>query len=575
MMASQTPLTSPTATANAAVSPPIPQLSTAGATGAVAIGQLPTMQQLPTIRDPEWLKLEVCREFQRGACKRTSEECKYAHPGKNIQVMPDGKVIACFDALKSRCTRESCKYLHPPGHLKQQLEINGRNNLIQQRAMLQMMPQTILQSPVQQQAMQGASNAPQPAAAMMSAAGLQQAAASQGAHLYSPAAVAASTPTYTMLPTGEITLANSPLFYYSNNVVSTTAHPMALANSGQQVTAIASPLNALSRADRLEVCRDFQRGNCTRGEHECRYAHPVDRSMIEMTDNTVTVCMDCIKGRCTRDKCKYFHPPPHLQAKIRASQHQASFLPTMAAPSLSPVQQAVVANNNASNALGQPPLKRHALDSKMVTQSAALGAPLAPSPNGTLYSYGLPIHQQSAATAAHAYYQVPLQYSIYGAAAPANIQTAPGLATVSLPTANGQTSAPSATTLALLNGQSQNSSLTVCRDYQSGKCARPYCRFVHVTEDFVEVKDDKVTVCKDALLGKCLRSQCRFFHYPPQQEPQQPQYPSYPNNIHHQLAAQPEAQPITLQNPSAHGMLSPVPAGIYPQPVLSDLQVSL
>lgn len=62
-----------------------------------------------------------------------------------------------------------------------------------------------------------------------------------------------------------------------------------------------------------KVCRDFQRGNCTRGEHECRYAHPDDRSMIDLTDNSVTVCMDCIKGRCTRDKCKYFHPPPHLQ----------------------------------------------------------------------------------------------------------------------------------------------------------------------------------------------------------------------------------------------------------------------
>ncbi|KAK7893086.1 hypothetical protein WMY93_022238 [Mugilogobius chulae] len=32
-----------------------------------------------------------------------------------------------------RCTRENCKYLHPPAHLKTQLEINGRNNLIQQK----------------------------------------------------------------------------------------------------------------------------------------------------------------------------------------------------------------------------------------------------------------------------------------------------------------------------------------------------------------------------------------------------------------------------------------------------------
>lgn len=46
--------------------------------------------------------------------------------------------------------------------------------------------------------------------------------------------------------------------------------------------------------------------------------------MIDTNDNTVTVCMDYIKGRCTREKCKYFHPPAHLQAKIKAAQHQVN-----------------------------------------------------------------------------------------------------------------------------------------------------------------------------------------------------------------------------------------------------------
>lgn len=35
--------------------------------------------------------------------------------------------------MQGRCSRENCKYLHPPSHLKTQLEINGRNNLIQQK----------------------------------------------------------------------------------------------------------------------------------------------------------------------------------------------------------------------------------------------------------------------------------------------------------------------------------------------------------------------------------------------------------------------------------------------------------
>uniref|UniRef100_A0A3B3VZ14 Muscleblind like splicing regulator 2 n=1 Tax=Poecilia latipinna TaxID=48699 RepID=A0A3B3VZ14_9TELE len=74
----------------------------------------------------------------------------------------------------------------------------------------------------------------------------------------------------------------------------------------------------------LEVCREFQRGNCSRGETDCRFAHPTDSPMIDTTDNTVTVCMDYIKSRCSREKCKYFHPPAHLQAKIKSSQQQVS-----------------------------------------------------------------------------------------------------------------------------------------------------------------------------------------------------------------------------------------------------------
>ncbi|RLV94253.1 hypothetical protein DV515_00013210 [Chloebia gouldiae] len=73
-----------------------------------------------------------------------------------------------------------------------------------------------------------------------------------------------------------------------------------------------------------KVCREYQRGNCNRGENDCRFAHPADSAMIDTNDNTVTVCMDYIKGRCSREKCKYFHPPAHLQAKIKAAQYQVN-----------------------------------------------------------------------------------------------------------------------------------------------------------------------------------------------------------------------------------------------------------
>ncbi|XP_064159309.1 muscleblind-like protein 1 isoform X13 [Anguilla rostrata] len=103
-------------------------------------------------------------------------------------------------------------------------------------------------------------------------------------------------------------------------------------------SAAAAAAQKLMRTDRLEVCREYQRGNCTRGENDCRFAHPADSTMIDTNDNTVTVCMDYIKGRCSREKCKYFHPPAHLQAKIKAAQHQVNQAAAAAAMTQSAVK---------------------------------------------------------------------------------------------------------------------------------------------------------------------------------------------------------------------------------------------
>lgn len=92
----------------------------------------------------------------------------------------------------------------------------------------------------------------------------------------------------------------------------------------QNCSSSSSPSQKMQRTDKLEVCREFQRGNCARGETDCRFAHPSDSPMIDTTDNTVTVCMDYIKSRCSREKCKYFHPPAHLQAKIKSNQQQVN-----------------------------------------------------------------------------------------------------------------------------------------------------------------------------------------------------------------------------------------------------------
>ncbi|XP_062249724.1 muscleblind-like protein 3 isoform X4 [Platichthys flesus] len=245
-------------------------------------------------RDTKWLTLEVCREFQRGTCSRSDAECKFAHPARSCHV-ENGRVIACFDSLKGRCTRENCKYLHPPPHLKTQLEINGRNNLIQQKAAAAMLAQQMQ--------------------FMLPGTQLQ------------PITTFSMTPSMATSPS----MAFSP--YLSHMGPGMGLMPELLPSAPLLVPGSPSGLAAMGngtsaqkhlRTDKLEVCREFQRGNCTRGEGDCRYAHPLEAGMVDCSENSVIVCMDYIKGRCSRDKCKYFHPPAHLQARIKAAQHQAS-----------------------------------------------------------------------------------------------------------------------------------------------------------------------------------------------------------------------------------------------------------
>uniref|UniRef100_A0A672LBP3 Muscleblind-like protein 1 n=1 Tax=Sinocyclocheilus grahami TaxID=75366 RepID=A0A672LBP3_SINGR len=217
---------------------------------------------------------------------------------------------------------ENCKYLHPPPHLKTQLEINGRNNLIQQKNMAMLAQQMQLANAI----MPGSQLQPMPMfsvtpslATNASAAAAAAAAAAFNPYLgpVSPGMMPAE-----ILPSAPVLMAGSP----------------AVGSVPSAAAASAAAAQKLLRTDRLEVCREYQRGNCSRGETDCRFAHPADSTMIDPSDNTVTVCMDYIKGRCSRDKCKYFHPPAHLQAKIKAAQHQVNQATAAAAMTQSAVK---------------------------------------------------------------------------------------------------------------------------------------------------------------------------------------------------------------------------------------------
>uniref|UniRef100_A0AAY4AU27 C3H1-type domain-containing protein n=1 Tax=Denticeps clupeoides TaxID=299321 RepID=A0AAY4AU27_9TELE len=212
---------------------------------------------------------------------------------------------------------ENCKYLHPPPHLKTQLEINGRNNLIQQKNMVMLAQQMQLANAM----MPGGQLQPMPMFSVTPSLAATNASAAAAAAAFNPYLnpVSPGLMPAEILPSAPVLVTSSP-------------------SVPQVQTTTSAAAQKLLRTDRLEVCREYQRGNCSRGENDCRFAHPADSTMIDTNDNTVTVCMDYIKGRCSREKCKYFHPPAHLQAKIKATQHQVNQASAAAAMTQSAVK---------------------------------------------------------------------------------------------------------------------------------------------------------------------------------------------------------------------------------------------
>uniref|UniRef100_A0A8C9WUX9 Muscleblind like splicing regulator 2 n=1 Tax=Sander lucioperca TaxID=283035 RepID=A0A8C9WUX9_SANLU len=349
---------------------------------------------MSSVRDTKWLTLEVCRQFQRGNCSRSDEECKFAHPPKSCQV-DNGRVVACFDSLKGRCSRENCKYLHPPSHLKTQLEINGRNNLIQQKTAAAVLAQQM------QLMIPGHSMQPVPTFHVTQGLGTNTG-LSYGSYM-TPLSHGMS-----LIPTDNL----------SSTQVLVSGSPPVTVQSSSSSSSSSSPSQKLQRSDKLEVCREFQRGNCARGETDCRFAHPSDSPMIDTTDNTVTVCMDYIKSRCSREKCKYFHPPAQLQAKIKSSQQQVNHtaVAAQAAAMTQSTAKAMKRSLEATVDLGYPysvPLPKRPAFEKSNWASSLL------SPSFLHYQQALANSQLQQPTAAF-YPTVPMMYS----ATPATVSAA-------------------------------------------------------------------------------------------------------------------------------------------------------
>ncbi|KAK3104468.1 hypothetical protein FSP39_002639 [Pinctada imbricata] len=431
------------------------------------------------VKDSRWLTLEVCREYQRNKCTRSDTECKFAHPPAHVEVQ-NGRVTACFDSIKGKCQRKDppCKYLHPPQHLREQLLQNGRNNLI-----------------LKNLAAQAALN---------------------------PPIVPGMIPTITPYLAGSVPQSSMP---YSPYGVQTVAVPSSGVDGTTIVsqpmpgviptalTTVAATQPKLQRADRLEVCREFQRGTCTRQPSDCRYAHPTDNVTVDCSDNQVTVCMDFVKGKCTRDSCKYFHPPPHLQAQIKAAQQRSNTTAAQALqsaiPPMIPYKRLAVPDSKSGLPVYQPGAAtnissyQHALAAmhlQQLGQQQYVPVAYKNGPQTAVY----PSTAQSPG--------MPIQQSVVPVTMPVVISPAPEPALVAAPASLIPTNAHS---INYFDGNQQLlDTLPVCQDFRMGRCNKPMCKNVHIIQDYVEVMDGRVAVCRDAVRGKCTRPMCKYYHIP-------------------------------------------------------------
>ncbi|KAH7964935.1 hypothetical protein HPB49_002580 [Dermacentor silvarum] len=387
-------------------------------------------------------------------------------------------------ALRGRCNREKppCKYFHPPQHLKDQLLINGRNHLALKNALLQQMPlQAMLPGQLPTAAV--ATSPYMPALTTM-------ATASSFGHYLTPSPVLPG-----MMTADAVT---APLSVVPASLV-----------SPQKV----------ARTDRLEVCREFQRGTCKRPETECRFGHPPEHVAVDSGDGAVTVCMDFVKGRCSRDQCRYFHPPPHLQAQLKATQSRAGAAAAAAAAAMATeggstdvglqmYTQCCCPESSLPHLLAQDLFDTQQTVYEVFRPNIVALPGLVPyTKRPALDKSGVPVYQPSATA-----YQQALALQMQQPFVPVSLPTMPSVTLVS---AGVAAAAPNAASVAYCddNGQLLDT-LPVCRDFKSGQCKRPQCRYVHLVEEFVEVVEGKVTVCRDAAKGRCARPLCKYYHVP-------------------------------------------------------------
>ncbi|RLW02542.1 hypothetical protein DV515_00007146 [Chloebia gouldiae] len=220
------------------------------------------------VRDTKWLTLEVCREFQRGTCSRSDAECKFAHPSRSCHV-ENGRVIACFDSLKVRTVT----------HL---LSLNNafiQELLITQQTMVSPHweeEDEVLGPDSKRLALPAVSQKLAKGAQKEGGGGTQAGCRQEGAW-------EASKASRLQQPRTE-QLKYSRTFKYNKQL-------------GMKI---------------LRESRTAMTSLCCPGETQRNIAV---FSNVQ-TSLTAALSFPNCQGRCTRENCKYLHPPPHLKTQL-------------------------------------------------------------------------------------------------------------------------------------------------------------------------------------------------------------------------------------------------------------------
>jgi len=317
----------------------------------------------------------------------------------------------------------------------------------------------------------------------------------------------------------------------------------------------------------LEVCREHLRGACNRDASECRFAH----TRADTEQGKVTACLDYVKGRCSRDTCRYFHPPPHLCQRLLdgslrdgggpgggSERGQGGF----GGGAYSSSAPSSYGGGNGAGYGGQAAYGGDYSDDYSHKKSRpSYGG----GDGGGTRSH---LDELAVLTTRHQDEETSLQLGFQGQRAQLeqqqqlqlqtlrarqkneqldfleNVRGGGGGGMFKRPRSEGMYDGPSYPAMSMMQPPMQSlgyldqpshqglpgrdyqrdggrdgprdgkrdSTLQVCRDFLRNKCARPLCSFAHPSPDVKVDADNRVNVCMDFRLRSCARDTCKFYH---------------------------------------------------------------